>query len=312
MKLKQVKKGLLHPRLAARFLINNGGEQLLRRTFDDSGIKILDRDWDTLVIFDCARYDVFDAVVDLPGTLSKERSLASVTANFVKRNFRDREAHDVVYLSANPAVGSREEFLDVYKFVGVWHESERDARAQENRRGLTDPEPVIKKAWELHEEYPNKRHIVHVLPPHVPHLFREGEQLDEDSPYRNYEAARENEVSAADMHDVYAENLEYVVQETIELIESIEGKVVLTADHGELLGEGMPMWMKACHNRWGNQWHKYDFGHYSNVDVPELVEIPWMVQPYNHRRDIISEEPITDEYDTKSIENKLEALGYRT
>jgi hypothetical protein len=83
----------------------------------------------------------------------------SATANFVERNFRDREAHDVVHLSASPAVGSREEYLDIFKLVGVWHESERDKRGQENRRGLTDPEPVIEKSRELHKQYPNKLSI---------------------------------------------------------------------------------------------------------------------------------------------------------
>jgi hypothetical protein len=86
----------------------------------------------------------------------------------------------------------------------------------------------------------------------------------------------------------------------------------LTADHGELLGEGMPMWMKVAHNRWGNQWHKYDFGHYSNIDVPELVEVPWFELPAESRREIEPEAPVTDEYDTRSIEDKLETLGYRT
>ena len=127
-------------------------------------------------------------------------------------------------------------------------------------------------------------------------VFIESEQLDEESPCRNYEAAREGKISAAEMREVYAENLEYVVQAATELIENIEGKVVLTAYDGELLGEGMPLWMKACHNRWGNQWHKHDFGHYCNVNVPELMEMSWLEMAYDHRRDIKSEESLTDEY----------------
>lgn len=312
MNLRRVKKGILHPKLAAQFLTDRFRNMILEQTFDDSGMRILDRDWDTLFIFDCARYDLFAESIDLQGSLSKERSAASVTANFVKRNFEDREAHDVVYLSANPAVGSREEYLDVFKLVGVWHERERDKRGQENQRGLTDPEPVIEKARELHERYPNKRHIVHFLPPHVPHIFKDSEELEEGSPYRNYEAAREGEVSADEMREVYAENLQFVIERATELLEDIGGKIVFTADHGELLGEGMPMWMKALHDRWGNQWHKYDFGHYPNIDVPELVEVPWFELPAESRREIEADAPVNYEYDTRSIEDKLKALGYRT
>jgi hypothetical protein len=46
--------------------------------------------------------------------------------------------------------------------------------------------------------------------------------------------------------------------------------------------------------------------------VPELVEVPWFELPAESRREINSEKPVTDEYDTQSIETKLEALGYRT
>ena len=300
------------PKYINRRYVSNLNRLILRQRFDDSGMQILDRDWDTLFIFDCARYDLFAECIDLHGSLSKERSVASVTANFVERNFEGRQAQDVVYLSANPVVGNRKEFLDVFKFVGVWHETKQDRRAQENHRGLMDSEPVIEKARELHEQYPGKRHIVHFLPPHVPHMFKNGEELEEDSPYRNYEAARNDVVSADEMRKVYAESLQFVIERATELLAEIDGKVVLTADHGELLGEEIPLWMKILHNRWGNQWRKYDFGHYSNIDVPELVEVPWFELPAESRREIEPEAPVTDEYDTQSIEDKLEALGYRT
>jgi hypothetical protein len=293
-------------------LANRGGKAVLRRSFDRSGVHILDKDWDTLIIYDCARYDVFSEEIDLSGSLSKVRSLASITAEFVERNFAGRRAHDVVYLSANPVVGSHEEYLDIFKLVGVWHDETKKKRGQENKRGLTDPTPVIERSKKLHSEYPNKRHVVHFLPPHVPHIFKDGDRLPPDSPYRNYEAARNGQISATDMREVYAENLRYVIEQSKQLIDTIEGKVVLTGDHGELLGEGMPTWMKLLHNRWDNQWHKYDYGHYRDVDVPELVEVPWFELPVDDRRKIVSESPVTDSYETEDMENKLEALGYRT
>jgi hypothetical protein len=74
----------------------------------------------------------------------------------------------------------------------------------------------------------------------------------------------------------------------------------------------MPLWVKVLHDRWGNQWHKYDFGHYSDVDVPELVEVPWLELPVDERREIVSESPVTDSYESEDLEDKLEALGYRT
>jgi hypothetical protein len=48
------------------------------------------------------------------------------------------------------------------------------------------------------------------------------------------------------------------------------------------------------------------------TSMPELVELPWFEFPAESRREIEPEAPVTDEYDTRSIEDKLEALGYRT
>ncbi|WP_460561910.1 alkaline phosphatase family protein [Halorubrum pallidum] len=311
MNLGRIKKGLSNPRLVARFLREQGGNALLRWIFDDSGVRVLDQEWDTLVILDCGRYDIFAELEPSSGTLRKKRSAGSVTADFLKRNFSGRRAHDVVYLSANPQVANHREHLDVHKVIGMWHDDKREKQGQENRRGLTDPEPVVDRAIELHEEYPNKRHIVHLLPPHVPHIFKDGAELPTDSPYRNYEAARAGEVDASEMRDIYSENYEYVIDAIQPLIDEIDGKIVVTADHGELLGEGMPRWMKHLHNRWGNQWWKYDFGHYGDIDVPELVDVPWLELPVETRRETVSEPPVTDEYETESIRSQLEALGYR-
>ena len=311
MSFDRIRKGVRNPRLAARELADQAGSSLLRWRFDKSGVHVLDRDWDTLLTLDCGRYDIFSEIANLPGSLTKERSVGSVTADFLKRNFSGRRAHDVVYLSANPQVGRHKKHIDVHKLIGLWHDTSTKTDGQENSQGLTDPKPVVERAVELHENFPNKRHIVHLLPPHVPHKFKDGGEIPVDSPYRNYEAARAGEVDASEMRDVYTENYKYVLDAIQPLLDEINGKVVITADHGELLGEGMPRWMKLLHNRWGNQWQKYDFGHYGDIDVPELVDVPWLELPVETRRDIVSEPSVADEYDTEGIEEHLKALGYR-
>jgi hypothetical protein len=313
MNLSDVKKGLFHPEIAANFLSNRHGNKILRRTFDDSGIRILERDWDTLIILDCARYDIFAESIGAAGSLSKERSAAAVTSNFIRRNFSERKAHDLVYLSANPVVGAQEEYLDIFKLVGAWKEDNSQKRGQENPNAITDPDPVIEMTEELHETYPHKRHIVHLLPPHVPHRFRGGKELSGNSPYRNYQAARNGDVSEQEMREVYVENLQAVLQKTLALADNLGGKIVITADHGELLGKGIPLWMKTLHGRWRwGDWAKYDYGHYMNVDVPQLVEVPWFELPVEQRRRIKAEPPSSDQFDTGDIEEKLETLGYRT
>jgi arylsulfatase A-like enzyme len=124
---------------------------------------------------------------------------------------------------------------------------------------------------------------------------------------------RSGEVDAEQMRDVYAENVDYVLNSIEKLIESVDGKKVITSDHGELLGESFPKWKKWCENhpRWGSDWEKYDWGHSHDVDVPALVDVPWLELPHGTRRKIISESPVENEFDDETIEEHLEALGYR-
>jgi hypothetical protein len=296
---------------SARDLVADG---LLWLTYDGDGFHVLEAEWDTLIIFDACRNDVFNDVVDLSGTFTQKRSLGSITYHFAKRNFGGRVAHDVVYLSDNSVVGTvhNDGYIDVFKFVGTWNEEERHAKqGHENVKAVAEPEPVVDKAIELHEEYPNKRHIVHLLPPHTPHLVEDGEPLPPDSPCRNYEAVREGEISAERIRVVYRDNVQYVADAVKPLIKRIDGKVVITSDHGELLGESFPKWKKLCNGRFGTEWAKYNWGHYGDIDIPELVEVPWLELPCESRRRIVSDQPEEDEFDTEEIEDHLEALGYR-
>lgn len=287
---------------------------LLWLTYRRDGIHILSEDWDTLIIFDACRNDVFTDVVDLPGTLTRKRSLGSITYHFAKRNFGGQEAHDVVYLSDNSVVGTvrNDGYIDVFKFVGTWDAENRQTKAgHENVKAVAEPEPVVDRAVELHEAYPNKRHIVHLLPPHTPHLVENGAPLPPDSPCRNYEAVRRGEVSTQKMRDVYRDNVEYVADAIEPLLESVDGKVVVTSDHGELLGERFSKWKKLCNGRFGTDWDRYNWGHFGDVDIPELVEVPWLELPHESRRRIVTEQPVEDELDVQGIEEHLEALGYR-
>ncbi len=57
----------------------------------------------------------------------------------------------------------------------------------------------------------------------------------------------------------YKENLEFVWSEVQDMIDSLDGKSIVTADHGELLGE------------WGR------YGHYPNSDAEGLRKVPYVI-----------------------------------
>lgn len=272
------------------------------------GVNVLDEDWDNLIILDACRYDVFEAVSDLPGDLQKRTSQAAVTWSFLEENFAGRELHDTVYVAANAVVGTNADRLDVYKLVGLWNEIK-----QGDHDDIVDPEEVVEASLNLADEHPDKRLVIHFLQPHTPFLLRNGEQIPPDSPYRDYKSARDGKVSEDEIRAVYEENVTNVMDHVADLIKELDGRTVVTADHGELLGEGVGTLTKILHPRWPvTERRNFDYGHYSHVRKPELVEVPWLVIESETRRETVAETPAGVEMKSRDLEKHLEALGYKT
>lgn len=94
-----------------------------------------------------------------------------------------------------------------------------------------------------------------------------------------------------------------IITEDVEsLLNDLLGKTVVTADHGELLGDRerpIPVTL---------------YRHPEGVYVDSLVKVPWHVYQNGERRDIVAEQPTetTDDFDIEQIEQNLRDLGYRT
>lgn len=274
---------------------------------DDRGIDIVSADWDNLIVLDACRFDTFQELAsDLPGELGKTRSKASATDEFLRANFTDRELHDTVYVTANPQLYRIENGIyDVepinvsfYKQVDVW----RDHWHDEYRTVM--PEVVTEAALRAARECPDKRLIVHYLQPHAPYVGPTGrEELPTE--YLNFwEAFREGkfDVSLETARRAYRENLELVLPHVSELLSELDGKTVVTADHGELLGErDSPIPIRR-------------FGHPSHTDLPALVDVPWFVSERGTRREIVAESPESSEedagLDSDVVKDRLRDLGY--
>lgn len=101
----------------------------------------------------------------------------------------------------------------------------------------------------------------------------------------------------------YRENLDIVLKEVSRLVKHLSGRIVITADHGEMLGENL------C----------YTHGHDS--DKPQLIEIPWLVIDKLSVDDDVSktrsQEQTGDDnslddqkISQEQIDERLRALGY--
>src|SRR5208337_4727602 len=70
-----------------------------------NGIYVIDEQWDNLVILDACRYDLFQEMNTIAGTLSSRVSRGSDTAEFLLENFtkypKRTTFKDIVYIAGN-------------------------------------------------------------------------------------------------------------------------------------------------------------------------------------------------------------------
>jgi hypothetical protein len=103
------------------------------------------------------------------------------------------------------------------------------------------------------------------------------------------------------IQEAYRENLDIALVEVEKLLPHLEGRTVVTADHGEMLGDR----------------HRYlpmrDFGHHPGIFNDATVKIPWLVIDSGKRREIRAESPAEAEtaVDQDAVAEQLEQLGYR-
>jgi len=283
------------------------------------GLDVMSQDWDYLIILDACRYDAFTQVADLEGDLKCVISKGSHSVEFCEKNFVGNEYFDTVYVTANGygAQLSQDVFHDLIftddsdavPEVDVLHSSSE---------GMA-PSTVSNAALDTYSEYPNKRMIIHFMQPHGPYLGPEAEDLRDqvkgdglkvvarDSENINkYNinddnvvstlggAAKKGCISNNDFKKVYYENPDIVLQYVEYLINELSGKIVVTADHGELMGE---------YSTIGHPKYKY---------YKELRKVPWLSINTGDRPDIISEKPTESTIiDNTTVEDRLRALGYK-
>ncbi len=282
-------------------------------------LRIMEEDWDQLIILDACRYDIFKQKAQLSeGNLQKRISLASHSIDFCKQNFQGESYEDTVYVTANGhAADICSDVFHDFVFTDKSVLKEPTELLHSNRAGIS-PKTVREESLKVANQYEKKRHIMHFMQPHDPYFGEKAEKLrsqlesegvvirarnpekvdeynsDEDNVFNSLAgAAEENYISYEELREVYEENLEFVLEEIRALIEELDGKIVITSDHGELLGESN----KVGHPR--KSWHT------------KLREVPWFVLTADERPNIIrGKSEKGNDIPEKDIKQRLELLGY--
>lgn len=274
----------------------------------DGGSNVFARDWDNLCILDACRYDIFEKHHEFSGTLSKVRSAGSHSREFITQNFLGTTHHDTVYVTGNPFASllDGDTFHTVINlFDNEWDESVQTVR----------PESVVAATVQAREAYPEKRIISHFMQPHYPFLGERGSQFESGGVsgqvvgHTKETTATpsiwhlldigQSPVDSQTARDAYIENFVLVQEHVQELLNELDGKSVITSDHGNLLGERL----------WPVPIRK--FGHPKGVRKPGLIEVPWHEPPFDQRRTITSDPPEeTTAVSDAVVEQRLEHLGY--
>ena len=241
-----------------------------------SGVKILEEDWKYLIILDACRYDYFKKAikkVGIKGRLEKRISLASETTEFLKRNFKDYQ--DIIYITANPFVNK---FLDgkFFKIVSVWK------FRWDYKEKTVLPSSMVDEAIKVVKEFPDKRVIIHFIQPHYPFIgYKSRDTSLEDLRTEVIKGVKfRGNIAISKIHEFYSipiymefdvkmlkkmymNNLMLVLKEVKRLIKYLNGKIVITADHGEAFGERIGI-IKI-------------YGHPKSVRIKPLILVPWFV-----------------------------------
>lgn len=200
-------------------------------------------DWDNLLILDACRHDLFEEIY---GKSEYRYSLGSASSDYFKKTYSEGDYSDVVYISANPH-SHESEFIDLTGkdpdkvFHSVFHTYMTDW-SEENQTVM--PKSICRDTRTAEELFPDKKKVVHFMQPHYPFVgsnLGAGIHPNLDAPERRrksvWREAERGNVSKEKVWREYRNNLEFVMEYVRELADDLDGKTVVTSDHGNLVGE---------------------------------------------------------------------------
>lgn len=282
------------PRWLAREFTRIINQKRTGAPYYSDGVDIFEEDWDNLVILDACRYDFFQDSCEIEGKLERRMSRGATSSEFIRGNFTGRSLMDTVYVSANGhfSILFDELSCDIFQYVPLHDEEYRDAAD-----GLTtSPGTVTDHAISAAKNHPNKRLIVHYLQPHQPYLG-EWAQSHIEHGHDLPNTVSQSGVDSETIERAYRENLDLVLEEVGRLLDELQGRTVVTADHGEFLGERQPYIPVE------------DYGHHEGVYCTELLEVPWLIVENGQRKEITEESNSSIDLGN-DVQSHLQDLGY--
>ena len=266
-----------------------------------SSVDVMSKEWDNLFILDACRADYFETQHRFEEPAERVIAPGKMSWEFMQKTFLGGQFYDTIYITSNPFATRLPEdtFFKTEYLIDEW----------DNEVGTIHPEDVVAAGAAAHEQYPNKRLILHFMQPHRPYLGPMAEQLRERvnlKGYRNqgdgvqiWGAVKEKQVSVNEVRQAYAESLDIVLSVVEDALSEFDGKTAITADHGEMLGERVFPFTSRV------------WGHSEGFSTLTLREVPWLVVD-GDRREVSDSPPVNSGEDLgeSEVRDRLQALGY--
>jgi len=278
-KLNKIRKNWYNPLFYRNQLVFRLSSIVFRK---NKGIYILNEEWDNLIILDACRYDIFKQEIKnsgINGTLRKVKSRGSHTTTFLPENFKKQHYPNIVYVTANPYVDKilKGKF---HKIISVW----KDGWSEKYHTVL--PKTMYEYSNDAILKYPDKRLIIHFMQPHFPYIgFPHGAEsmnrLRNSLLYKEEQARKRPTnvkmfslygvdyyrlIKRKDQIDLYRENLTITFPYLKRLVNSLPGKTVITADHGESIGDIIHPLLPIRY-----------YGHNQALKTRVLINVPWYI-----------------------------------
>lgn len=265
------------------------------------GSNIYEWEWDTLVILDACRVDLLRAVADeyeFIGDVAAAESVGSMSGEWMRKTFTDTYADQTAataYVTANVFSADLLDAGQFHTLDEVWRYGWDEAQ------GTIPPRPVTDRAIDVARRSDPDRLLVHYMQPHHPFIGEDRLEGDFDAdPFGRgggttvVDALRRGQVSHDAFWRAYRANLQLVLGEVAILLENHDAdRVIITADHGDALGE------------WGIYDHPAGCLHPVVTNVPLVETTATDTGAYEP-----SIEPPADG-DGADLSARLRALGYR-
>lgn len=302
--ITMLRNAINNPVIFLRYLNRLYFSRLNTRNMNTGGVDVFNEDWDNLIILDACRYDMLKNRNDLPGKMEYRYSRGSTTSEFLQANLEGKTLEDTVYVTANPQYYHHRTRISgrFHTSINIW----KDEGWDETFKTVL-PETTTEYAVKAAKEYPQKRLVIHYIQPHYPFtdpkVSFDKQQLhttEDKRAFWNEIFLGNLDVSQETVWDLYTRNLDRALQSVKTMLDDIVGKTIITADHGNMVGErSFPIPIR-------------EWGHPRGIYTEPLVKVPWVVIDDDQRKTIISEAPeeTASSVEDDVVRHRLEDLGY--